>query len=68
MRSKPRKPSIDKRDWHLWFAWRPVVVKFINGTWCWVWLEDVERRVVENGLDWKTEYRLPNGDLVRHRS
>lgn len=37
----------EKGDWHIWFAWKPVVAK--NKSWVfgkerWVWLEKVERK------------------------
>lgn len=36
MRWKPKPPN---RDWHRWFAWRPVK---LGSTW--VWLEVIERK------------------------
>ena len=36
-------------EWHRWFAWYPVV---IEGQW--VWLETVERRLVESLTDYWT--------------
>ena len=35
------------KEWHLWFAWKPVrVQEKPSGLWKWVWLEFVSRRWV----------------------
>jgi len=43
----------DTTNWHEWFAWRPVLA---SGKL--VWLERVERRIVDNIHDRYGEYRL----------
>ena len=41
------KQKIDKSDWHLWFAWRPVVVEvYPDGNVDKVWMKTVLRRLV----------------------
>ena len=33
------------KDWHIWFAWKPVrILEKRTGRWKWVWLEFVSRR------------------------
>lgn len=39
IRITPKRPPVDKRQWHMWFAWRPVRV----GGYI-VWLEYVQRK------------------------
>lgn len=34
-----------KRKWHLWFAWKPVIVGDEE-----VWLETIERRYIGGGM------------------
>jgi hypothetical protein len=48
-----KKPYVDtRRKWHKWFAWYPVEVKKEMDFSKMVWLEFVERQV----LDWESEY------------
>jgi hypothetical protein len=62
--------EIDKKKWHIWFAWRPVITGIINqGTaderYRKSWLIFVERRGefagYWGGSSWEWEYRLING-------
>lgn len=48
----------DPYDWHRWVAWFPVVV---DGRI--VWLEAVERRIVDVGIHTTTEYRLTQAPM-----
>jgi hypothetical protein len=47
------------REWHRWFAWRPVPLDHWSDHVCtgggWAWLETVERRSMP--YNWPTEYR-----------
>ena len=64
--------ALAKRDrlmnWHLWFAWHPVVVQEENGRKVWAWFEYVERK--SNQWIWceyqNYEYR-PRGVSLRSR-
>jgi hypothetical protein len=64
-----------KKDWHVWFAWRPVIVKIINidgkDRKVKIWLQDVLRRGSKKiyagsyGLPhycWEYEYKEITGD------
>lgn len=42
MRFNTKEPRSD-REWHRWFAWRPVR---LDDTRTWVWLETIERREI----------------------
>lgn len=47
-------PERDLREWHRWFAWRPVLVDRT-----WVWLETVERRLFYSYACTCRYYRFP---------
>lgn len=52
--NKYKNKQIEK-GWHLWYAWRPTLVK---GGWgekdkdVYIWLENIERKLSSNGWGW----------------
>lgn len=66
-----RSPSKNIRQWHSWFAWRPVTVTIENGqdfadhAQYIAWLERIERRAEFGGYTpnddqiWRWYYRFP---------
>src|SRR5262249_15420713 len=54
--------------WHRWFAWRPIVMKNVDGFDQWVWLEYVERKLSHGryGLERFWRYRPVGARRVRH--
>ena len=39
------KPTFDLREWHSWYAWRPVKAKDRDGNNWWILRETVERKL-----------------------
>lgn len=54
------------REWHTWFAWRPVLITHKGVTNCY-WLENVERRIGRVfGVKGKTSYRVNLTPIERY--
>jgi hypothetical protein len=55
------KPS--KKEWERWFAWHPIIVSGTSTSYKIVWLEYVERKMVNSSFifgEFWYEYRLPD--------
>jgi hypothetical protein len=53
-----RMARLRRKDWHRWFAWRPVRLGPYRGD-PWAWLERVDRRVADVRNEFV--YRAPGG-------
>jgi len=50
--------TLDKRQWHRWYAWRPVVVTREGDRESLVWLENLWRRYLSAYGEFYPSYRL----------
>jgi hypothetical protein len=51
-----------RKNWHDWFAWRPVIVQSVAGRFELIWWETVRRRYVDVGsldYDYQWQHCLP---------
>jgi hypothetical protein len=71
-----REERIQQSQWHSWFAWRPVIVRYAipmphrTAEWSvFVWLERIDRKGEYHGNylggHWEWEYRLSESDKER---
>lgn len=46
MKFQSKNTLIDLRQWHKWFAWKPVRIDEEDKVFTWIWLEQVERKIL----------------------
>jgi hypothetical protein len=64
-----RKQRISNKGWQPWFAWRPVTANYSKTTMYFaserkVWLERIERRLVQTAWGWEYEYHIDKPEVT----